>query len=96
MGWRKKVFGNYFDKMENFELHRIDHRLLHAPTVKITRLIQEDKMEWLDEIGESLAFKWFKTLLTQHCKTPTLLLAILVTVFHLVLSPSGDTPSEIR
>jgi hypothetical protein len=49
MAWKKKVLKKYFDKVEIYELFQcILHRLLQAPTVEITRMLQ-----WLSEVGEA-------------------------------------------
>ena len=46
--------------MENFEqFHCYAQRLLQAPTIAITRLLQKELVLWLSEVGEALASKWF-------------------------------------
>ncbi len=44
IAWQKKAFG----KVENYERFQcVAHRLLQAPTVKITRMFQADIVVWL-------------------------------------------------
>ena len=62
IAWRKKTFRKYFDSEDNFtEFHKLTHRLLEAPTVEITRLLQDSIEEWLREKGELRAAEWFST-----------------------------------
>ena len=60
IGWKKKQFRKYFDKEENFTLfHQHAHRLLEAPTIPITRLLQDAIHNWLTEIKEARAAQWW-------------------------------------
>jgi hypothetical protein len=57
--WQKKEFRKYFAKVENFEQFRcIVHLLLQAPTLEITKLLQEEIVLWLKDIGEARASSW--------------------------------------
>ena len=60
IGWRKKTFRKYFDSEDNFtEFHKVAHRLLEAPTVAITRMLQDMIEDWLRyELGETRAADW--------------------------------------
>ena len=57
----KRQFRKYFDKEENFiKFHQHASRLIKAPTVAITVLLQSDMVEWLERVGESRAAQWFQ------------------------------------
>jgi hypothetical protein len=60
IAWQKKAFRKYFDKVENFEeFHCHAQRLLQAPTMALTRLLQKEIVLWLTEVGEARAASWF-------------------------------------
>ena len=65
IAWRKKSFRKYFDGVSNWiAFHKLAHRLLEAPTVAITHLIQDEIVEWLGEIKETRARDWFRSFWT--------------------------------
>ena len=46
--------------MENYEkFHCYAQRLLQAPTIAMTRLLQKEIVVWLTEVGEARAATWF-------------------------------------
>ena len=60
ISWAKKSFRKYFNSQENYELfHQFADRLLQAPTIPITRLLQNDIVLWLESAEESRAASWF-------------------------------------
>ena len=60
IAWRKKSFRKYFDSVDNWiAFHKLAHRLLEAPTVEITHLIQDEIVQWLGEKKEKRAQEWF-------------------------------------
>ena len=62
IAWRKKSFRKYFDSVDNWiAFHKLAHRLLEAPTVEITHLIQDEIVQWLGEKKEKRAQEWFGT-----------------------------------
>ena len=55
----KKSYHKYFDSVDNWiQLHKLVHRLLEAPTVALTELIQDESVLWLQEIKETSAARW--------------------------------------
>ena len=58
----QKTFRKYFDSEDSFtEFHKVAHRLLEAPTVAITRMLQDMIEDWLrDELGETRAADWWR------------------------------------
>jgi hypothetical protein len=61
ISFQKKSFRKKFDKIENYELfHQHAARILRAPTVAITHLLQADIIEWLGTAGETRAASWFE------------------------------------
>ncbi len=62
IGWRKKIFRKYFDSEENYtEFHKKAYRLLEAPTVDITRMLQDMIEEWLRVVvEEKRAASWWR------------------------------------
>ena len=62
IAWKKKAFRKYFESPANWiQFHKFTHRLLEAPTLGVTELIQDEIVEWLKEIKEMQAATWFET-----------------------------------
>ena len=60
IAFAKKQFRKYFEKEENFlKFHQHVSRLVKAPTVALTELLQSDIVEWLERVGEKRAARWF-------------------------------------
>jgi hypothetical protein len=60
IAWQKKSFRKYFDKVENYEkFHCFAQRLLQAPTIAITRMLQKEIVLWLTKVEEARAAAWF-------------------------------------
>ena len=57
IGWRKKTFRKHFVSEDKFtEFHKVAHRYLEAPTIKITHKLQDMIEDWLrDELEETRA-----------------------------------------
>jgi len=61
ISWSKKSFRKYCKKIANFELfHQHVARLLTAPTIELTRLLQDDIVQWLHSAREHCAAEWFE------------------------------------
>ena len=61
IGWRKRAFRKYFDSEDNYtEFHKEAYRLLEAPTVAITRMLQDMIEEWLRDLEETRAAAWWR------------------------------------
>jgi hypothetical protein len=62
ISWRKRAFRKYFDSEENYtEFHKKAHRLLEAPTVAITRKLQDMIEDWLRNVlKETRAADWWR------------------------------------
>ncbi len=51
IAWKKKAFHKYFESPANWiQFYKYTHRLLEAPTLGVTELIQDEIVEWLREI----------------------------------------------
>jgi hypothetical protein len=51
IGWNKRAFRKYFDSEDNYtEFHKKTHRLQEAPTIAITRRLQEMIEDWLRNV----------------------------------------------
>ena len=60
IAYKRKSFLKKFSKLENWEwFHQVVHRLFEAPTIPITRLIQQKIVSDLEARGEGKAAKWF-------------------------------------
>ena len=62
IGWRKRSFRKYFDSEDNYtEFHKKAHRLLEAPTIAITRKLQDMIEDWLrNDLKETRAADWWR------------------------------------
>ncbi len=97
IAWCKKTFRKYFDSEDNFtEFHKLTHRLLEAPTVEITRLLQDSIENWLREKGEIRAADWFSTGWGSMATIQTPLRVMLDLTNRLELSLTGNTQSVIQ
>ena len=57
---KRKSFLKKFSKLENWEwFHQVVHRLFEAPTIPITRLIQQKIVSDLEARGEARTAKWY-------------------------------------
>jgi hypothetical protein len=58
--WSKKLHHkDFYNEAKWIHFHKNAHRLLEAPTVAGTHLIQDKTVQWLKEIGKHSASKWF-------------------------------------
>ena len=62
IGWRKRSFRKYFESEDNCtEFHKKAHRLLEAPTIAITRKLQDMIEDWLrNDLKETRAADWWR------------------------------------
>ncbi len=62
IGWRRRAFRKYFDSEDNYtEFHKRTSRLLEAPTIAITRKLQDMIEDWLrDELKERRDADWWR------------------------------------
>jgi hypothetical protein len=62
IGWRRRAFHKYFESEDNYtEFHKKAHRLLEAPTITITRKLQEMIEDWLrNDLQETRAADWWR------------------------------------
>jgi hypothetical protein len=62
IGWRKRSFRKYFVSEDNYtEFHKKAHRLLEAPTIAITRKLQDMIEDWLrNDLEETRAADWWR------------------------------------